>query len=524
MENKLKFKNLKFKNNIWTIIFLGLAILVVFFFLRLFHLTILPIFADEAIYIRWSQVMRAEPTLRFLPLSDGKQPLFMWLTIPFLKIFNDPLFAGRFLSILAGLGSLIGLFFVSWELFKNKWISWLSCFFYSLIPFFVFFDRLALVDSLLMMFGLWLAFLSLWLARSVRLDLSLISGLVLAGALITKSPAVFFALLLPSGLLPGEKLKKKIMPWLGFWFLILALGFGIYNFLLRLGPGFQMIAARNQDYLFTLKEIISHPLDPLKPHLLDLGLWLPNLFTWPILLLVLVGLALSLKTKLRVSLFLLLWFMLPLFAQAVFAKVFTPRYILFTVWPLIIFAAFGFYWLFNQLNQWKKLKKGIAFSLGGLLLLLIVLPSLKYNYLLLNNPEIAPLPRNLRSGHLEEWTAGQGIKESAEFLKEEARENDVFVGTEGFFGTLPDGLQIYLEGLPRIRVIGVGWPVVEVHQSLINSLVDNEVYLLVNQSRLKLKTEEKGLILIKEYPKAVNPLGFQDKLLLFRLDKDYFRQ
>jgi len=168
---------------------------------------------------------------------------------------------------------------------------------------------------------------------------------------------------------------------------------------------------------------------------------------------------------------------------------------------------------------------------GGLLLFLIVLPSLRYDWLLLTNPEIAPLPRNLRNGHLEEWTAGQGLKESAEFLKERAKESHVFVGTEGFFGTLPDGLQIYLEGTPNIRVIGVGWPVMEVHQSLINSLVDNEVYLLVNQSRLKINPQERGLILVKEYPKAVWPngsprgeAGFQDKLLLFRLDKDYFQQ
>ncbi len=520
-------KKSSFKSSFWLswkqVVFWGLGIVLVFFLLRLFHLTILPIFADEAIYIRWSQVMRAEPTLRFLPLSDGKQPLFMWLTIPFLKIFSDPLLAGRFLSVLAGFGSLIALFFLSWELFKNKWVSLLTCFFYSLIPFFVFFDRLALVDSMLLMFSIWLAFLSLWLIRSVRLDLSLISGLVLGGALLTKSPAIFFALLFPSGILLAEKLKKKILPLLGFWLLIFALGFGLYNFLLRLGPGFQMIAIRNKDYLFTFKEILAHPLDPLKPHLGDLTSWLPNLFTWPVLLLVFLGLFWGLKTKLRATLFLLLWFLLPLLAQSVLAKVFTPRYILFTVWPLILFAALGFYWLFSQLNRIKKLKKKAVFFLAGLLLFLIVLPSLKYDWWLIKNPERAPLPRNLRNGHLEEWTAGQGIKESAEFLKEKTKEGHVLVGTEGFFGTLPDGLQIYLEGIPNIRVIGVGWPVVEVSQSLINSLVDNDVYLLVNQSRLKLLPENNGLILIKEYPKAVWPDGFQDKLLLFNLEKDYFK-
>src|SRR3989344_7820512 len=88
-------------------------ILILGLFLRLYNLTIFPVFADEAIYIRWAQVMRAEQNLRFLPLSDGKQPLFMWLVIPFLKIFSDPLFAGRFLSLLTGLSSLAGIYILS---------------------------------------------------------------------------------------------------------------------------------------------------------------------------------------------------------------------------------------------------------------------------------------------------------------------------------------------------------------------------------------------------------------------------
>jgi len=80
-----------------------------------------------------------------------------------------------------------------------------------------------------------------------------------------------------------------------------------------------------------------------------------------------------------------------------------------------------------------------------------------------------------------------------------------------------------LKGLLNIRVIGVGYPLKKVPQSLINSLVDNDVYLVVNQSRLEFKPDENGLVLVEEYPKAVNPSGFQDKLLLFNLDKDFFK-
>jgi len=499
----------------WAIIFI-LGILLIFFLIRFINLTILPVFADEAIYIRWSQIMRSEPTLRFLPLSDGKQPLFMWLTIPFLKVFTDPLIAGRCLSVLSGLGSLVGLAFLVWLLFKEKRIFLIAAFFYVVVPFFVFFDRLALVDSLLTMFALWLACLSLWLINYQRWDLAMITGMVLGGALLTKSPAIFFALFIPVGLLfLSFKKKNNFLRILALWAIVWIFGFGIYNFLLRLGPGFQMIAMRNKDYLFSLKEILSHPLDPLKPHLGDLASWFPNLLTWPILLLSLGGLLVGLKNKFRQTLFLLIWLLIPLLAQSVFAKVFTPRYILFTIWPFLIFAAFFMDWL------WSKLKKKNCLLI--ILLLIIIIPAIRYDWLLLTNPEKAPLPRNLRNGHLEEWTAGQGLKESAEFFKEKAKSSKVFVGTEGFFGTLPDGLQIYLEGTPNITVIGVGWPVSGVHQSLINSLVDNEVYLLVNQSRLNLLPQANGLVLIKEYPKAAWPDGHRDKLLLFQLDKNYWQ-
>src|SRR3989337_697389 len=89
---------------------IGAIIFIVAFALRIYNLTILPIFGDEAIYIRWSQVMRADPSLRFLPLSDGKQPLLMWSAIPLLKVFSDPLFAGRAVSVVSGVLTFLGVF------------------------------------------------------------------------------------------------------------------------------------------------------------------------------------------------------------------------------------------------------------------------------------------------------------------------------------------------------------------------------------------------------------------------------
>lgn len=504
-----------------SIFFIG----ILYFLLHLINLTILPIFCDEAIYIRWSQVMRAEPTLRFLPLSDGKQPLFMWLTIPFLKILSDPLLAGRFLSVLSGFGSLVGIFLLSYELFEDKKTSLIASLLYTIAPFFVFFDRMALVDSMLAMLGIWIFYFAILLIRSFSPRLAVITGVTLGAALITKSPAIFFVFLLPASLLlaPWLNLKKKRKSGLYFikvarlWLITYIFAFGIYN-LLRLGRNFHMIAIRNKDYIYSFQEILSHPLDPLKPHLGNLVEWLPNLLTWPIFLLAIGGLIWLWweREKWRETSFLFLLTAIPLFAQSIFAKVFTPRYILFTIWPLVIFAAHCLYLIQTKL----KLRKYLFL----LLILVILLPAFWYDWLLLTQPEKAPLPRKMRSGYLEEWTAGQGIKAIADFIKEKAKTTRILVGTEGYFGTLPDGLQMYLEKVPHLTVIGVGYPISRVHESLINSLVDNEVYLVVNQSRLLIPPEAYGLKPAGEYPKAVNPKGEQDKLLFFQVDPEFWQK
>ena len=139
---------------------------VIYAVFRLVNLTSIPVFVDEAIYIRWSQVMKAEATLRFLPLSDGKQPLAMWLTIPLLKYVSDPLIAGRLVSIFAGVGSMVGLAFLTFLLFDSLLLASLSSLIYVILPFTMFFDRMALVDSLLAMFGIWTLALSILFAKT----------------------------------------------------------------------------------------------------------------------------------------------------------------------------------------------------------------------------------------------------------------------------------------------------------------------------------------------------------------------
>ena len=514
-----------FKEWGWVIL-AGAAVLMLGLILRLYHLTLLPVFVDEAIYIRWAQVMRAESTLRFLPLSDGKQPLYMWLVIPFLKFVSDPLFAGRIVSVLSGMGTLVAIFLLSYQLFKSEKAALISSLLYAVSPYAVFFDRMALADSLLSMFGVWILLLGTYAVRKLRLDFAMLTGFALGGALLTKSPALFFAILFPSVWLLSKSPKGKknitihLIKLIFLSFIAYIIGYGLYN-ILRLGPNFHMIGLRNQDYIFPVSHLWTNFKDPFVSHLKESFGWIwamgPSLALPMAVMGILYGL---IKRRFKETLVLSGWFLFPILVQSEFAKVFTARYIFFSLPYLFVLA--GMVFLFES----RLLRKIAIFAI----ILLFVL-AVKFDYSLLTKPERANLPGGERSGYLEEWTAGQGIKEIADYLRTEEMKNPgtkIVVGTEGYFGTLPDGLQIYLNDVPEIIIIGVGIDIRETPQSLKESLkAGNKTYLVINKSRFKGDAKIQGLSLIAEFPKPPRPLdareyvtkGPQEFLLFYQLNE-----
>src|SRR3989339_82367 len=172
------------------------AVLTIFFLVtRLSNLTKIPIFTDEAIYIRWGQIALQDPAHRFISLEDGKQPMFVWLMLPALKWISDPLLAGRLVSVISGTLTLAGLIVLSWKLFGEK-IGWMSGFIYIISPFFLLYDRLALYDSLTTALMVWALFLTILMSEYLRLDIALLLGMTIGAGFLTKSSAQFSLILL----------------------------------------------------------------------------------------------------------------------------------------------------------------------------------------------------------------------------------------------------------------------------------------------------------------------------------------
>ena len=449
--------------------------------------------------------MRSEPTLRFLPLSDGKTPLFMWAMTPLFKIFSDPLFAGRLLSVASGFVTLLGVFALSRKLFNLKVALW-SALIYAIVPYTVFFDRMALVDSMLSAFTIWSLFLAVWLVRQPRLDLAMILGYFLGGALLVKTPAMFNILVLPLSILATsfKVARKSLGKIFIFWIIAIVIAGVCYN-LLRLGPGFTQLSARNADYIFSPVDLVSRPLDPFIPHLRDIADWFPKLLTWPVLLFWVSGLIWVIRSRVRPGWIILIWALVPLLVQTALLKTFTARYLLFSIPPLLILAGFGVEKTLEKINL-KNLIKTI------IMVLIISSWPIYFDYLLLTNPASAPLPKAERKGYFEEWTAGYGLKDIADFLVEKKKAGPVVVGTEGSFGTLPDGLMIYLDKA-QISVIG---GTATVSAKLREAALDNQTFFVANTSRVGSNLE--GAEVIKIYPKAA-PIdrSYQDAVVLYKV-------
>ena len=324
----------------------GFIFAAVLFYLltRLYHITSLPIFTDEAIYTRWAQIAKQDANWRFISLTDGKQPLFIWMSMVVMKFVNDPLLAGRAVSVMAGFATCVGIFFLSEKLFRSKKVGFLASFLYLIYPFGLVYDRIGLYDSLVACLSVWALYFEVLLVKRRRLDTALVLGMVLGLGVLTKTSAFFSIYLLPFSLLLFDvKEKKRLSEFLkwGFFAGIATLLAYVYYSVLRLSPFFHIIAEKNTIFVYPLSEWLSHPFTFFTGNVQGLLSWIFTYMTFPIVFLVLLSFVLGRKEYVREKLLLFSWFVLPLLALALFGKVLYPRFILFMTIPLLPLASYS---------------------------------------------------------------------------------------------------------------------------------------------------------------------------------------
>lgn len=454
--------------------------MLVFGITRLVNLDLLPIFADEAIYIRWAQLIWQKTYYFFIPLSDGKTPLFMWLLAPLLKFGADPLLTARVLSIISGLATLLGVYFLTKKIFSSK-TAFLAGILVILQPFLLFYDRISLTDSLLTALVIWSFYLTFQLLTKPSLKLGIILGLLAGAVLLTKPSGLLFLLLnlLLLFLFPLKKIKTIIKPGA----VTLAISLGLYN-LLRLSSAFPLISSRSQDYLRSNQEIIHEFFRYFLPTFKVFFSWLVSYLSWPAIFLIIISLFLAIKKKTKIIIILFVWMLVPFLIQIAIGKIIYPRYLL----PIIPFLIIILSWGLTRINK-----------LSWLLAILFLFFWLKFDWFLLTNPAQAPLNQWERDQYIQQWSSGYGLKEIKDYLNNLPQDKQVLVATEGSFGTLPNGLEIYFTNSKNIQILGVGFPSKTVSPGMEQALASGKkVYLVVNFHRYNLSDVQR-LKLISEY-------------------------
>lgn len=435
--------------------FLLITTLLLGFYLtsRLVNLTKIPIFTDEAIYIRWGQIARQDALHRFISLTDGKQPLLIWLFMIFFSLPFEVLTSARLVSVATGLLSLTFFALISWRVFKSQAKALLTSLIYIVTPFFFFFDRLAIYDSLLTASISLVIFLEVLLAQTLQLDVALLLGMALGVARLVKSSALFGIILLPSTLLliswPKKLSAKKqtFLRWLGLSLVAVAISEAI-NTILRLSPYYHIISQKNHTFIVSFSDFISRPFMRFFGNFRGLFGWAIGFITLPIFTLGLTSL-LQWKKQLKEKLFLVSWLVVPFGALAFFGKVIYPRFILFMTIPWIVLSADGLSLFLNKFkNKALKAVVGVLF-LGYPFLVCLTL---------MFQPLKAPIPQTAKNQYISSWPSGWGVNQVVEIIKKEAKDQKVFVGTEGTFGLMPFALEAYLYNHPNVEIKGY-WPV-----------------------------------------------------------------
>lgn len=475
---------------------IGLALVILFFVTRLINLEKLPIFCDEGIYIRWAKVAWHDASWRFISLTDGRQPVQTWATIPFLKLFPArALFAGRLFGVASGFASLVGLFSLLRYLF-NKKTAFVGSLLYVITPFFLFYDRMALADSAVNAGFIWILFFSILMVKNLRLDTALIFGLISGLVLLTKSTArIFLGLSLLAPIVNLFKNKKRfVLDSLNYFVLmgiVGALAFVFYN-IQRLSPFMHYIAEKNTTFVMTFSEFLKNPFAVFWHNLQIIPYYVFSELGYLVAILGVIGLFTLFKKDRGLALYLLSWLVLSFLAIAFFSKVIFPRYLIFLATLLLIAASF----FVGQLKP----------SRSKLILVVLLVVSLYYGWIILFNPPRLPFPEIDRGQYIEGECAGYGAKEIMEFARIKSQEKQVVLLAEGDFGLIADMLNVHLLPGDKIDVRGF-WPLEE-KQLLENQKEIGQNYVYAVFSQRKTFPGEWPIKLIMKYDKPVGRTAY----------------
>ncbi len=443
---------------------------------RFYNLLLLPLFTDESIYIYWAKVISSTHSQWFISLTDGKPPLLIWMISFFLSLFPDDwyLLAGRLPSVFAGLIALIAITKTAELLFSSRRAGIIAGILYIFCPMTLFYDRMALFDSMLTAMLLVSVYFALRTGKERELKDAVLWGFFLGLAFLSKPTALVFLPLtiLAAGMgMPFPKLRMKWQKISVLSVLAILIGYGI-NSMQRISSAYPAMVRKNQQFQQPLSELLSNPFALTFGNLQGFFGWMSAYFTVPFFLFGIGAFCYGLLKKPRVSLLLVILWFVPLLALATVGREIFPRYILIVVPYFLIMAAYAI----DKLLQVKGIKKYATFSF----LFLLLLPLIGFNYYLLTDPPEAPLPIAEANQYILEHPSGYGLAEVYGFIRHESQHEKVTVVTQGTFGLYPYAFYLEFWGDPNVAILPK-WPLDSLDQEIYDAKRRGKVFVILKE-------------------------------------------
>jgi len=432
------------------------GILILAALLRTFQLTTLfPILVDEAIYLRWAEIIQHQGQW-FISLLDGKPPLSYWfLAVGRFFSDGDPLFQGRLFAVLAGLLSTFGIFQVARRIAPRpeaESAGLLAAGLYAIFSWALLYDRLAYTEAWVNLFGIAIAWTSLVCFEKAGRNWSreLGPGLALGLGLFTKQTAILFGLVpLAAAFYFGRGQSRHWMVRAAAIYAIAAV-FLAANFILTPeAPTLETHDAvlHHTGFFADPAELMADPFVAARSNFPKLLSYIGTYVTWPLALAALASAVWLARAGSFAPWLFVAGALVPVVAEAFLLELMFPsRYPFPHFWPWLAVAAAGVATFAN---------KRTAVLAGAVAVL--AAPMLWRDARMLTEPEQG-LHASDAEGFLGDHAhVGYGIAEAVDYLRQEARSGPFLLLTDPIWGPPADALFPFLNQRDGIRVFEAWW-------------------------------------------------------------------
>ena len=288
-----------------------LSLAIAYVVLLLTNLKLLPISNDEGIYLDWAWTATRVPGHLYDSLLDAKQPFMLWLFGIAETFFHDPLVAGRFVAILFGTGTLLGIYKLTKKLTDEK-TAYVSAVIYVITPIFVFYNRQALMEPAIACIGIWNFYFLLRVLHKPTTQNAIILGIILGIGFFIKTSALLFFIPTASIMLWRAFQTKRRELWQSLG--IVTVSVVCVDGLLLINPTFWQTFSTNDRYTLTLSELLHFPITIWMRNILGTAI-IGLLFITPLLFLLSIYGLYLLKQRRQTDIFLFLAFFYVLLLQ-----------------------------------------------------------------------------------------------------------------------------------------------------------------------------------------------------------------